>query len=130
MIRQMVNAATKIIDDTRAAISPTYAENRSRLRSEVEAEEKRAHMAMMRAEQRRTDLRNLMSTEWGRRIVWRQLCDLRLQGETWHENPRVSDRMEGQRAYAIAYSRELVNISVELYTKMETEAYQDAQRGA
>ena len=71
-----------------------------------------------------------MSTEWGRRIVWRLLCDCRYQGETWHDNPRVSDRMEGQRTIAVAFARELADISVDLYTKMETEAYQDAQRGA
>ena len=125
----MAETVSKIIDDTRAAVSPTYAENRSRLRSEVEAEQKRAHLELMRANQRRTDLRNLMETEWGRRIVWRLLCDCRYQGGTWHENPRVSDRMEGQRAVAIAFTSELVDISVDLYTKMETEAYQDASRG-
>jgi len=128
MIRAMVDSVTKVIDDTRAAVSPSYAENRSRLRSEVEADDRRRRLLAQRAERRRTDLRNLMDTDWGRRIAWDLLCRCQYQGPTWHENPRISDRQEGKREIAISIAGELVSVSVELYQKMEAEAYLDAQR--
>ena len=128
MIRAMVDSITKVIDDTRAAVSPSYAENRSRLRSEVEAEEKRRHRELMKANQRRADLLNLMESESGRRVVWQLLIDCKYQGGSWTPDQRLSDHLASQRDIAVKYAGELVMVSVPLWLKMQDEAYQDAQR--
>lgn len=124
----MAEAAVRIIENVREGVSPTYAATRSRLRSDVEAEQKRQHRELMKANQRKTDLRNLMDTEWGRRIVWDLLGKCSYQGSEWHENPRVSERIGGQRTIAIRLADELVEVSCELWLEMQREAHADASR--
>ena len=76
----------------------------------------------IRAERDADDIRLVMSTEQGRRVVWAVLEQGKVFGSTFAIDPAVTAFNEGQRNLALALFSRVMAVCPEQYLKMADEA--------
>jgi len=79
-------------------------------------------LQQIRAEREADDIRQVMSTEQGRRIVWAVLEQGKVFGSTFAVDPAVTAFNEGQRNIALALFMRVMSACPEQYLKMAAEA--------
>jgi hypothetical protein len=107
-----LNAASKWLRRTAESLSPGAAARR-------EAEEYRLKLA---ADRRAEDLRWLMTTPQGRRVVYQLMVEGRQQGSTYHPDKRLTERMEGARDLVCRLADEVSKADPDGWMRMLAEA--------
>lgn len=105
--------AGKLIRQTHEALNPA-----ARLRREQEEERIR-----LLQERRKDDLRWIMSTPQGRRVVHRLMADGRQQGSTYDKDPRITERLEGARDLVQRLAEEIASADTEGWLLMLSEQF-------
>lgn len=77
---------------------------------------------LIRAERDADDIRQVMSTEQGRRVVWAVLEQGKVFASTFAVDPTVTAFNEGQRNLALALLSRVMAVCPEQYLKMADEA--------
>lgn len=78
------------------------------LKSLQQKEETRRRDLELQAADEAADFRKLMTSKWGRRIVWRLLSRTRIYHSTFNNSGSVTAFQEGQRAVGL-FLMELIN---------------------
>ncbi|WP_337038626.1 MULTISPECIES: Bbp19 family protein [Pseudescherichia] len=76
----------------------------------------------IREERDADDIRQVMSTEQGRRVVWSVLEQGKVFGSTFAVDPAITAFNEGQRNIALALFMRVMSVCPEQYLKMAAEA--------
>lgn len=79
-------------------------------------------LQQIRSEREADDIRQVMSTEQGRRVVWSLLEQGKVFGTTFAVDPAVTAFNEGQRNLALALFSRVMAACPDQYLKMADEA--------
>lgn len=79
-------------------------------------------LQQIRAERDADDIRQVMSTEQGRRVVWAVMEQGKVFGSTFAIDPSITAFNEGQRNLALALFSRVMAVCPEQYLKMAAEA--------
>lgn len=88
---------------------------------EQESLRERAREATLAANQLRDDLRNMMATQFGRRLMWGILADAGIYRSSFSESGKAMAYREGQRSLGLKYLTLLSLHCPEQYDQMTRE---------